>query len=612
MASQVDKAQYIEIPAEIPVRELAERLELSPVEVLKALIANGIMVSINESIDFETAAIVASDLGFELRLEGAAEQEAEVSAEAAELEEEEEAEDAVPAPPSIAWYLADEDEASLEVRSPVVTMMGHVDHGKTSLLDVLRNANVTATESGGITQHIGAYTIDHNGKRISFIDTPGHEAFTAMRARGAQATDIAVIVVAADDGMMPTTREAIDHARAAGVQIVVAVNKVDLPDANVDRIYEQFASMEIVPDSWGGDTFFVKTSAETGEGMDDLLDAILYVTEEHPPLANPNRLARGVVLEGKIDPARGVISTLLVQSGVLKRGDIVVVGGDFAKARAMFDHTGEQIQTADPSTPVEIMGLNDVPEAGMKFEVVAKQKAAKALAAVNETMRRDATKAASTVPMTLEELFARASADEAKALNLIVKSDMQGTLQPVVDSLEKLSGEVRVEILHADTGDISESDINLAAASDAVVIGFRSNPDGPARRAARAQQIEIREYDIIYKLSEDVERMLEGMLDPVFEDRMVGRAEVRALFTVPRAGKIAGCSVVEGLIRRNAKARVLRGDEVLADSSVSSLKRFKEDTREVREGFECGIGIDGFRKFKEGDVIECFVSERVR
>lgn len=610
--AEIENTQMIEIPAEIPVRELAERLSLSPVQLLKALIANGIMASINESIDYETAAIVASDLGFDLRLEGAAERDAEVAAELADYEAEQLAQVTGPVEPSIPWFLADEDEAVLEVRPPVVTMMGHVDHGKTSLLDALRDTNVTASESGGITQHIGAYTTTRNDRRITFIDTPGHEAFTAMRARGAQATDIAVIVVAADDGMMPTTREAIDHARAAGVHIVVALNKIDLPDANPERIYEQFASIDIVPDSWGGDTFFVKTSAETGEGLDELLDAILFVAEEHPPLANPHRSARGTVLESKIDTARGVIATLLVQSGVLKRGDLVVVGGDHGRARAMFDHTGATIESAGPSTPVGIMGLNEVPTAGTRFEVVEKAKAAKALATVNATMLHDSRKSATAAPVTLEELFARASAGEAKALNLIVKSDMQGTLQPVVESLETLSGEVRVDILHADTGDITESDINLAAASDAVVIGFRSSPDSPARRAATAQQVEIREYDVIYKLSEDVERMLEGMLDPVFEDRLLGRAEVRAVFTVPRAGKIAGCSVVEGVIRRNAKARVMRDDEMIADSTVTSLKRFKDDAREVREGFECGIGIEGFRQFKEGDLIECFVRERVR
>jgi len=617
VADKVEQIQAVEIPASLSVKDLAERLSISPVELMKALISNGIMASINDTVDYETAALVAEDLGFDLRLEGAAEREAAVAAELAEFEAAEAGEGGLEAaevetgPP---WYIADEDESALVERPPVVTFMGHVDHGKTSLLDALRKTDVTASESGGITQHIGAYTIPHGERSITFIDTPGHEAFTAMRARGAQATDIAVLVVAADDGVMPTTREAIAHARAARVPIVVAVNKVDLPDARAERVYEQLAELEVVADDWGGDTFFVRTSAESGEGLDDLLEALLLVADEHTPLANPTRLARGTVLEGKIDPSRGVIATLLVQTGTLKRGDNLVIGKDFARARAMFDYTGAAIDEAGPSTPVEVMGLSEVPEPGARFAVAKNAKAAKAMAAAHEAMERRPSggAVAESEPLTLEALFARASAGDVKSLNLIVKTDVQGTLQPVVDTLEKLSGEVRVEILHADAGDIGESDINLAAASDAVVIGFRTNPDGPARRAAAAQRVEIREYDVIYKLAEDVQDILLGMLDPVFEDKRVGKAEVRAIFSVPRAGKIAGCAVLEGMIRRNAKARVLRGDEVLAESVVSSLKRFKDDVREVREGFECGIGVDDFNDFKVGDIIECLTRERVR
>ena len=614
MAENVEERKVVEIPQTIPVRELAERLELSPVELLKALIANGIMASITESVDYETAAIVAEDFGFELLLEGALAQQAAVEAELAEheaqlAEEAQEEEDT----PGIPWYIADESEERLQPRPPVVTMMGHVDHGKTSLLDAIRETNVTAGESGGITQHTGAYTVERENGRVTFIDTPGHEAFTAMRARGAQATDIAILVVAADDGIMPTTREAIDHIRAAGVQMVVALNKIDLPDANADRVLNQLSELEIIPEEWGGDTFVVRTSAETGVGLDELVDAILLTAEEHTPLANPKRAARGTVLEGKIDPSRGVIATILVQSGTLSRGDTIVVGPQFGRIRAMFDHTGAQLEAAPPSTPVEIMGLSEVPDAGLRFEAVKKQREAKKLAAEYEDRERRAREEASNAPMTLEELFARARAGETKALNLIVKTDVQGTLQPVVESLEKLSLEdVRVEILRSAAGDISESDIDLAAASDAVVIGFRTSPDPPARRMALARQVEVREYDVIYKLSEDVQAIVEGMIEPEYEDKVIGKAEVRATFQIKGAGRIAGCYVLEGVLRRNAAAQVIREGEVIHRSSIDSLKRFQDDAREVREGFECGVGIDGFKKIREGDIIEATVRERVR
>lgn len=612
MANQVKEPRVIEIPNEIAVRDLAELLGISPVDLLKALIGNGIMATITQSIDYETAAIVAEDLGFSLQLEGTAEREALVRA-AVEAEERKAA-DAAEAElvASTPWYLVGEREDALSTRSPVVTVMGHVDHGKTSILDAIRHTHVAAGESGGITQHIGAYTIAHGEGSITFIDTPGHEAFTAMRARGAQATDIAIIVVAADDGLMPQTREAIDHARAAHVPIIVAINKVDLPGAKPERILEQLAAIDLTPEEWGGDTFFIRTSATTGEGMSDLLDAILFVAEEHPPLANVDRPALGIVIEGQIDQRRGVVATLLIQSGRLNAGDTVVIDRQHCRVRALFDDKGNRIKTAGPSMPVEIMGLSEVPVAGSRFEVVKDDKGAKALVSRRDDAAHASVLANRAGPMTLEELFARATESEVKTLNLVVKTDVQGTLEPVVDALQRLSGEIKVRILLADTGEISESDVNLAAASDAVVIGFRSSPDTRAQAAATAQKVEVREYDVIYKLVEDVRDALAGMLDPVYQEVTLGQAEVRQIFSVPRQGKIAGCSVISGTIRRNGTVRVIRAQEEIAQSAVASLKRFTEDVREVREGFECGVSLSAFNDFVEGDILEFFSRERVR
>jgi len=608
--AQVQDRKVVEIPPHIPVRELAERLGISPVSLLKALIANGIMASIAQSVDYETAAIVAEDLGFTLYLEGTAAREAEARA---AREAEAEAATAVEvAPPGVPWFLADEPDDKLQDRPPVVTVMGHVDHGKTSLLDKIRHTRVAAGESGGITQHIGAYTVVRDGHRITFIDTPGHQAFTAMRARGAQATDIAIIVVAADDGVMPQTREAIDHARAAGVPIIVAVNKVDLPAARPERVMEQLAGLDVVPESWGGDTFFVNVSAVTGAGLDDLLDAIVLVAEEHPPKANPDRPARGVVLEGEVEQQRGVLASLLVQSGTLRTGDIVVVGRSFGRARAMFDENGKRQLVAGPSTPVEIMGLPEVPIAGARFEVAVSDKAAKLLVAGRGAAPRPGGGVEAARPMTLEDLFERTAVGESKSLNLVIKTDVQGSLEPVVAALQQIQGPVKVNILRSAAGDITEGDINLAVASNAIVIGFRVSPDNAAAKAAAAGRVEIREYDVIYKLIEDITDAVTGMLEPRFEERVIGRAEVRAVFSISRQGKIAGCAVVSGPIRRNASVRVVRQGEELAVSTVSSLKRFTEDVREVREGFECGVGLANFDDFQEGDILEFFVRERVR
>ncbi|MFQ5460688.1 MAG: translation initiation factor IF-2, partial [Anaerolineae bacterium] len=451
MPSKVKEAKTVEIPPRLPVRELADRLEISPVDLLKALIANGVLATITQDIDYETAAIVAEDLGFNLLLEGTLAREAE---EAAAVEAEPvETEAAAPAPPEIPWYIADEADSDLEPRAPIVSVMGHVDHGKTTLLDTLRNTTVAAGESGGITQHIGAYALERDGSTITFVDTPGHEAFTAMRARGAQTTDIAVIVVAADDGVMPQTREAVDHARAAGVPIIVAVNKIDLEDAKADRVLQQMADLDIVPDSWGGDTFFIPVSALTGEGLDELLDAILLVAEEAKPRANPRRAARGTILEGRVEQGRGVIASAVVQTGALHTGDTIVSGTQFSRVRAMFDQSGDAVREAGPSMPVEIMGLSDLPKAGARFEAVASDKAAKRLVAERETAARSAPAGpVSRPPITLDDLFARAEAGEAKTLNVVVKTDVQGTVEPVVASLEGLSGAVAVSVLRAAAG----------------------------------------------------------------------------------------------------------------------------------------------------------------
>ena len=602
--------KVVEIPAQLTVRELGDKLGISPVNLLKALIANGIMATITQRIDYETAAIVAEDLGFTLYLEGQVPPPAApVAAPAADAPVAEEPEVEESGPVQL-WYLEGEEASALRPRPPVVTIMGHVDHGKTSILDAIRNTRVVAGESGGITQHIGAYSVTRNDKRITFIDTPGHEAFTAMRARGARATDIAVIVVAADDGVMPQTREAVDHARAAGVPIIVAINKMDLPSAKIDRILDQISGLGLMPEEWGGDTFCIRVSAHTGLGLDELLEAILLVAEVSPPMANPDRGALGVVLEAEIDQQRGVRATLLVQSGTLHKGDMLVVGEQYSRVRAMWNDLGETVLPLHPVDPVVAIGLSDVPEAGSRFEVVKNEKTARALVEARNLEARPGM--GTERPLTLEELFTRAQQAEIKTLNLIVKTDVHGSLEPVVNALERLSGAVKVKVLLADTGEISESDINLAVASGAVVLGFRVSPDVRAARAAASQRVEVREYDIIYKLVEDIQDALTGMLDPVYEAKTIGKAEVRAIFGVPRAGNVAGSAVLSGTIRRNATVRVLRGTQQIAESAVSSMKRFTEDVREVREGFECGIGLAAFDDFKVGDILEFYVKERVK
>lgn len=577
------------------VRELAELLEVSPIDVIRELMSNGIIANINQQIDYDTAAIVAEEMGFESAVPAAAE--ADVEDGAAEL-------------PKWRQIIQQEREESLRPRAPVITMLGHVDHGKTSLLDAIRHTEVQAGEAGGITQHMGAYQIRHNGQLITFLDTPGHEAFTAMRARGARATDIAILVVAADDGVMPQTREALDHARAASVPVVVALNKIDRANANPELVKQQLSELDLTPDEWGGSTMVISVSATTGEGLDDLLEAVLLVAEETDIRANPVGKVFGTVIEGRLERGRGVVATLLVQNGTLRVGQAMVAGTVAGKIRAMFDYLGEPIVEAGPSAPAQVMGFSAVPVAGDLFEVVSDEKQARAI--VEERNLDQVAAARPRERFNLDEIFARFQAGETKTLNLIIKADVQGSVEPIVNSLKGLAyDELSVTILRADAGGITESDIMLATASDAIVIGFCVEPDAAALMLAEVHNISIRTYDIIYKLIGDVDKALQGLLEPEYAEVVIGKAEVRAVFSVRRAGMVAGCYILEGEARRNAEARLRRGGQAIWEGSVSSLKRFDEDVREVRSGFECGVGLEGAGDFRERDTIEFYVIERV-
>lgn len=586
----------IEIPDFITVRELAAVMDVSPINVIKELMGNGIMANINQEIDFDTAAIVAGEMGFDAVSAAVAQEEA--------VEDED---------VQLAWrkVLAAENEADLVPRPPIITMLGHVDHGKTSLLDVIRETDVQAGEAGGITQHIGAYMVTHAGKSITFLDTPGHEAFTAMRARGAQSTDIAVLVVAADDGVMPQTREAIDHARAAHVPIIVAMNKIDLATSNPPRVMQQLSDVGLVPDEWDGDTMVIPVSAKEKTGIEDLLEAILLVAEDLNPQANPNASPTGTVLEAKKEKGRGIMATVLVQNGTLRLGETLVIGGYYGRIKAMFDFRGSAITEAGPSTPVAVAGLNGIPEAGDQFRVVKSEKVArKLIAEETEALRTQTSNRMGAI--SLDDFFNRLQEGEAKSLNLIVKADVQGSLEPITQSLKKLSNEeVSVEILHASTGNITESDVMLAAASQAIILGFNVEADAIARAAASSAQVEINTYNIIYHLIEDVEKALKGLLEPVFEDIVIGRAEVRQVFRIKGAGHVAGCYMRTGEARRSAKARVIRGATLLHTGPVASLKHLQENVREVKAGFEFGVNIAGWNDYQPGDFIEFFVTERV-
>ncbi len=593
--------QIILVPDFITVRELADLIEASPIEVMKKLIASGIMAKINQQIDFETAAIVAEEFGYDAQSSTAV-----AKAEEQQRRVEQSTQE---------WrkVYTEEKSENLQIRPPIVTILGHVDHGKTTLLDTIRKANVADGEAGGITQHIGAYRVQHGENWLTFLDTPGHEAFTAMRARGANGADIAILVVAADDGVMPTTREALSHARAANVPIVVAITKVDKSNANTERVKQQLSELELVPDDWDGDTLMVPIAAPTRGGIDDLLEAIVLVSAEQNIVANPQAAPSGVVIEARVERNRGTVATLLVLNGTLRRGDTLIAGTSYGRVKAMFDEKGNAVDEAAPSTPVSVLGLSEPPHPGDTFHKVANDKEARVL--VEEKINAQSSPATVAPQMTLEDVFAQFTAGQAKELNLIVKADVQGSLEPVVNSLNELSGKnsegIRVRILQSDVGNVSENDIMLASASDAVILAFNVDTDNAGKRAAETHHVDIRRYTIIYKLLEDVELALQGMLEPVYKPRTIGSAEVRAVFNISK-GDVAGCYVLEGEIRRNAKARLLRGDKVIVqETSLSSLKRVKDDVREVRAGFECGITLDKFDAFQEGDIIECFVMERV-
>ena len=588
----------VEIPATITVKDLAELLRVNPADVIRELIKSGIFATINQLIDRETASLVASELGFEIAEAGAA-----VAA-----DEEAEAEVAAPATkPSI----FDEDEsATLVDRAPIVTVMGHVDHGKTSLLDAMRSTAVAAGERGGITQHIGASEVTRNGRRIVFLDTPGHEAFTAMRARGARVTDIAVIVVAADDGVMPQTLEAISHARAAKVPVVIALNKIDKPDANPDRVKNELAEANVIVEEYGGDVPLVPVSAKAGIGLDDLLEVILLVADLQELKADPKRPAVGTIVEAELDKGRGPVATALVQTGTLRIGDAVVVGQTYGKIRALEDARGKRVTKAGPSSAVVVLGISDVPEAGDILEVVADDKTARSIAESRRNVA--AAKETGSGRATLEDLYRQIQAGQAKELRIILKADVSGSLGAITHALDQIAtDEVKINVLHEGAGDITDNDILLASASDAIVVGFSTGITPTARRTADSEGVDVRMYDIIYKLTDDIEAALHGMLEPVLVEQIEGRAEVRQIFRVGKSTVIAGCYVTDGRIVRNGGARVWRSGKVIATDRIDSLRRFRDDVREVAQNFECGIGLSGFHAIEEGDVIECFTQQSV-
>ncbi|MDO8562235.1 MAG: translation initiation factor IF-2 [Candidatus Limnocylindria bacterium] len=579
------------LPKTIAVGDLGRALETGVVDVIRALVNMGVMATINQTIDFETASLVAGELGREVVAEAEAVPEpAEAEAEAAGIKQ-------------ILW--SDDDPAKLRPRAPVITVLGHVDHGKTSLLDAIRSTNVTAREAGGITQHMGAYQIEHEGRRVTFLDTPGHAAFTAMRARGAQVTDVAILVVAADDGVQPQTIEAISHLRAANVPIVVALNKIDKSDANPDHVKGQLAEHGVTIEEYGGETPLVAVSAKTRQGLDELIDTILLVADVQELTADPDRPAIGRVIEAHLDKGRGPVATVLVQTGTLQRGNVVVVGTIVGKIRAMTDDKGKNVGRAEPSRPVEILGLPEVPEAGDVLRAVPDEKAAKLIAA--EIVRERAAAAGSERPPTLDEMFAQVKEGKAKELKLVLKADVQGSLEAIKGALAKIpQDEVTVNVIHDAVGDISESDINLAAASGAIVIGFGNKLDVPAKRVAESTKVDVRIYKVIYELLDEVQAALTGMLEPIMVEQVLGHAEVRQIFT---AGKttIAGCMVMDGVVRRGAQARLLRGGDVAYDGHLGTLRRIKEDAREVSAGIECGIVLDGHNDVHVGDLIEAYV-----
>jgi len=583
-APQEIKRELVKLPESVTVGELAAAMRRKSVEVIKALLELGVMATVNEVLDPTAARLVADKFHFDV----------EVRSLEGEILEEEEA-----------------DPTQRRPRPPVVTVMGHVDHGKTSLLDAIRTTKVAEREFGGITQHIGAYQVDTTAHgRVTFLDTPGHEAFTAMRARGAQATDIVILVVAADDGVMPQTVEAINHAKAAAVPIIVAVNKIDKPGADPDRVKRELANLGLVPEEWGGEAIYVHTSAKRGDGIAQLLEMTALQAEVLELRANPSRAARGVIVEGRLDRGRGPVATALIQSGTLKEGDAVVVGSHSGRVRAMFNDRGKKVANAGPSDPVEILGLSGVPQAGDTFLVVADERKARQIATVRT--ERDRLKGKGVARVTLEDLHKQIAAGEVKELRLILKADVQGSVEALTESLERLStDEVRLKVIHGSVGTVNESDVMLASASNAIVLGFNVKADAKAAAQAQAEGVDLRSYNVIYDAINDVKAALSGMLAPEIREMVLGRAQVRQLFPITKVGTIYGSSVTEGKMVRGARVRIKRGDTALGESSISSLKRFKDDVREVLQGLECGIGVEGIRGVQPGDVIEAFTTEEV-
>ncbi len=578
----------VKIPDEIGVGELASRMKKTGAEVVKCLIRNGIMASLSDIIDYDTAALIAMELGCKV------EKEVIVTIEEQLID------------------TAEDKEEDLVPRAPVVVVMGHVDHGKTSLLDYIRHANVVSGEAGGITQHIGAYQVEVNGKPITFLDTPGHEAFTAMRARGAMVTDIAILVVAADDGIMPQTVESINHAKAAGIPIIVAINKMDKPTANPDRIKQQLTEYELVPEEWGGETIICPISAKTGMGIENLLEMVTLTAEMRELKANPNRSAHGAVIEARLDKGRGPVATLLVQNGTLRQGDVIIAGMAVGRVRAMTDCKGNKVTEAGPSVPVEIIGMGEVPGAGDDFHAVADERMARELVEQRKEEMKNATTGAAKQKVSLEELFSQIQAGEMKDLNIIVKADVQGSAEAVKSSLEKLSNdEVRVRVIHCAVGAINESDVMLAATSNAIIVGFNVRPDKNAAESAARTKVDMRMYRVIYDAINEIEAAMKGMLAPKFKEVALGEAEVRQVYKITNVGIVAGCYVTEGRVVRNAQIRLVRDGIVIHEGVMSSLQRFKDSVKEVARGYECGITIEKYSDIKEGDIIEAFQMEQI-
>ena len=586
--AKVEEIKTIVIPEVITIKELAEKMKLRPADIVKKLFLQGTIVTINQEIDFEKAEEIA------MEYDVLCEKEKKVNVIEELLKEDE------------------EDEKDMVPRPPVICVMGHVDHGKTSLLDAIRQTNVTSREAGGITQHIGAYVVDYNGQKITFLDTPGHEAFTAMRMRGAQATDIAILVVAADDGVMPQTVEAINHAKAAGVEIIVAINKIDKPSANVERVKQELSEYELIPEDWGGNTVFVPVSAHTKEGIPELLEMILLTAEVKELKANPNRRARGLVIEAQLDKGRGPVATVLVQKGTLRVGDTVAAGCCYGKVRAMMDDKGNRVKEAGPSTPVEILGLNDVPNAGEIFIAHQNEKEARSFAETFIAESKNKLIEDTKAKLSLDDLFSQIKAGNVKELPIIVKADVQGSVEAVKQSLVKLSNEeVVVKVIHGGVGAINESDVSLASASNAIIIGFNVRPDAQAKSIADREKVDMRLYRVIYQAIEDVEAAIKGMLDPVYEEQVTGHAVVRQTFKASGVGTIAGSYVLDGKITRGSKARITRDGEQIFEGPLASLKRFKDDVKEVAAGYECGLVFEGFNDLQEDDMIEVYIMVEV-